>query len=90
MSVRFELPQDIDQQLRTEGVDLDHEAMEVYLMEQDRRPKISRRQLQAALDLSFHETERLLKRRGLGQDLESGAFGAGRERLRKAETRSTS
>jgi hypothetical protein len=87
MSVSFELPQDIEQQLRTEGVDLDREAKEVYLMEQYRQAKITHRQLQAALGLSFHEAEKLLKRRGLGQDLDDEAFGTGRDLFRRARPR---
>jgi hypothetical protein len=84
MTIRFEIPQDIEQQLRTEGVDLNREAKEVYLMEQFRQAKISHRQLQEALGLSFHETEHLLKARGLGQDLDIEEFETGRDLLRKA------
>ncbi|HEV3446756.1 MAG TPA: hypothetical protein VG099_19105 [Gemmataceae bacterium] len=38
--------------------------------------------LEEALNLSFHETELLLKRRGLGQDLDIEELEAGRELLR--------
>mgnify|MGYP005813775223 CR=1 FL=1 len=68
MSISFEIPQDIEQQLRAEGVDLNREARQVFLMEQYRRAKITHRQLEEALDLSFYETEELLKQRGMGQD----------------------
>ncbi len=84
MTVSFEIPQEIEQQIRTVGVDLDRDAKEVYLMEQFRQAKISHRQLEEALDLSFHATERLLKQRGLGQDLDIEEFEAGREFLRNA------
>jgi hypothetical protein len=84
MTISFELPQDIEQQIRTDGVDLNREAKEVYLMEQYRQAKLSHRQLQEALDLSFQETEELLKRRGLGQDIDLAEFEAGRDFLRKA------
>ena len=87
MNISFEIPQDIEQQLRTEGVDPNREAKELYLMEQYRQAKITHRQLQEALDLSFHETEHLLKQRGLGQDLDIEGFGAGRDLLRKARPR---
>lgn len=87
MNISFEIPQDIEQQLRTDGVDPNREAKELYLMEQYRQAKITHRQLQEALDLSFHETEHLLKRRGLGQDLDVEEFGAGRAILRKARPR---
>jgi len=86
MTIRFEIPQEIEQQIRTDGVDLDRDAKEVYLMEQYRQAKITHRQLEEALDLSFHETERLLKQRGMGQDLDIEEFEAGREFLRKART----
>jgi hypothetical protein len=84
MGVSFELPQDIESELRSNGVDLDREATEVYFREQYRQAKISHRQLQAALGLSVHETEQLVKQRGLGQDLDDEAFGARRDLLGKA------
>jgi hypothetical protein len=87
MSISFEIPQDIEQQLRTGGTDLDREAREIYLMEQFRQAKITHRQLEDALALSFHETENLLKRRGMGQDPDPGEFGAGRDFLREARPR---
>jgi predicted HTH domain antitoxin len=87
MNISFEIPQDIEQQLLTEGVDPNREAKELYLMEQYRQAKITHRQLQEALDLSFHETEHLLKQRGLGQDLDIEEFEAGRDSLRKARLR---
>ncbi len=83
MSIRFEIPQDIEQQLRAEGVDLDREARQVYLMEQYRQARISHRQLEAALGLSFFETEARLKERGLGQDLDLKEFEADRAFLRQ-------
>jgi hypothetical protein len=86
MTIRFEIPLAIEQQIRTDGVDLDRDAKEVYLMEQYRQAKITHRQLEEALDLNFHETERLLKVRGMGQDLDVEEFEAGREILRKART----
>jgi hypothetical protein len=86
MIISFEIPQDIGQQIRTEGTDLDRDAKEVYLMEQYRQAKITHRQLEEALDLSFHETEQLLKQRGLGQDLDIEEFDSGRGFLRKART----
>jgi hypothetical protein len=86
MTISFEIPQDIEQQIRANRVDLDRDAKEVYLMEQYRQAKITHRQLEAALDLSFHETEQLLKQRGMGQDLDIEEFEAGREFLRMART----
>ena len=84
MAISFEIPQDIEQQLRTQGADLNREAKEVYLMDQYRQAKITHRQLEEALSLSFHETEQLLKRRGMGQDLDLEEFEGGRDLLRNA------
>ncbi len=86
MTISFEIPHEIEQQIRTDAVDLNRDAKEVYLMEQYRHAKITHRQLEEALDLSFHETEQLLKQRGLGQDLDFEDFEAGRGLLAKART----
>jgi hypothetical protein len=87
MTIRFDIPQEIEQQIRIDGVDLDRDAKEVYLMEQYRHAKITHRQLEEALALSFHEAEQLLKRRDMGQDLDIDEFEAGRELLRKGRSR---
>ncbi len=86
MTVSFEIPHENEQQIRTNGVDLDRDAKEVYLMEQYRHAKISHRQLEEALSLSFHETEQLLRQRGMGQDIEIEDYEAGREYLEKARS----
>ena len=87
MTISFEIPTEIEQQIRTNGVDPNREAKEVYLMEQYRQAKITHRQLQEALSLSFHETEHLLKQRGMGQDQDIEEFGAGRDLLKKVRAR---
>ena len=86
MTISFEIPREIEQQIRTDGVDLDRDAKEVYLMEQYRHAKITHCQLEEALDLSFHETEQLLKQRGMGQDVDIEEFEAGRDFLRSTRT----
>lgn len=60
---------------------------ETDLLEQYRQAQLSHRQLEDALGLSFHEIEELLKRRGLGQDMDGAEFEASRERLRKGQPR---
>jgi hypothetical protein len=84
MTISFEIPPDIEQQIRANGADLDREAKEVYLMEQYWQAKITHRQLQQALELSLRETEQLLRSRGVGQDLDIEEFEAGRDLLRDA------
>jgi predicted HTH domain antitoxin len=84
MSVSFELPQDIEQELRSNGVDPSREARELYLVELYRQDRISHAQLREALDVSFHEAERLIKEHGAGHDIPFEEFKAGRDFLRKA------
>ena len=87
MSISFEIPQDIEQELRTDGGDLGSKAREAFLLELYREARISHAQLREALGLGFHETERLIKERGAGQDLSRDEFEAGRDLLRKARPR---
>ncbi len=84
MTITFEIPADVKQQVRTDGQDPNREVKEVYVMKQYRQAKITHRQLQDVIDLSFPETEHLLKRRGLGQDLEIAEFGTGPNLLDRA------
>ena len=53
MNIGFEIPHDIEQQIRTEGADLNRDAKEVYLMEQFRQAKLSHRQLEDASRLEL-------------------------------------
>jgi predicted HTH domain antitoxin len=62
MSVRFELPQDLEHELRARGVDPDREARELYLVELYREDWITHHQLAQALGLDRLETEAVLKR----------------------------
>ena len=74
MIIRFEIPPDIEQQIRTDGVDLDREARELYLLELYRQDRISHTQLRDALGVSFHEAERLIKDHGAGHDFPLDEF----------------
>ena len=67
MNISFEIPQDFEDQIRTVDVDPNREAKEVYLLELYRQERITHRQLQEALGLSFHETEHILKQRGMAR-----------------------
>ena len=62
MAVTFELPQDIERNLRRELGDLDHVAKEAALVELYRQDRITAYELSQALGLSRFETEALLKR----------------------------
>jgi predicted HTH domain antitoxin len=62
MTISFEIPQDIEQQVRTNGVDLEREARELYLVELYRQDRITHHQLAEALGLTRLETDGVLKR----------------------------
>ncbi|MGO9471682.1 MAG: UPF0175 family protein [Isosphaeraceae bacterium] len=62
MSISFEISQDIEQELRSNGRDMNREAKEAYLVNLYREERISHRQLGVALGLSRYETDGLLKR----------------------------
>jgi hypothetical protein len=84
MTISFELPSSIEQQVRSNGADLNREAKVVYLLDLYRQERISHAQLCEALDVSFHEAERLIKEHGAGHDISAGEFEAERRFLRKA------
>ena len=79
MTIRFEIPRELRAADSHRWIDLDRDAKEVYFMEQYRQARITHRQLEAALDLSFHEAEQLLKQRDIGQDVDAEEFEAGEE-----------
>ena len=62
MSISFELPPQIEQQIRSDGTDLDREAKEVYLIDLFRRGLVSHYDFGQALDLDRFETDALLNR----------------------------
>jgi predicted HTH domain antitoxin len=62
MNICFEISQDIEQALRTNGLDMNREAKEAYLVALYRQERISHHQLAEALGLSRYETDGVLKR----------------------------
>jgi hypothetical protein len=62
MNISFEIPPDIEQELRTNGTDLSSEAREAFLVELYRQDRITHLQLTEALGLSRLETDGVLKR----------------------------
>jgi len=82
MTISFELPQDIEQQIRTNGADLNHKAREAFLVELYREHKITQHQLGEALGLDDYETDGVLKRYGVGYDLTLEEFEQQRAFLR--------
>jgi hypothetical protein len=66
MIISFELSQDLEQQIRTNGHDINDKAREAFLVEMYREHAISHRQLGEALGLERYETDGLLKRYNVG------------------------
>jgi hypothetical protein len=69
MAVTIQLPVEIERRLRSNISDLDSEAKAAMLIELYRREKITRYELSLALDLSRFETDALLKKHNVCEDL---------------------
>ncbi len=87
MTISFELPRDIEEHVRTNGADLNREARELYLVELYRQDRISHAQLREALNVSFHEAEKLIKDHGAGHDVPVEEFEAERAFLKTTRPR---
>ena len=84
MAVTFELPQEIERSLRRALGDLDRVAKEAALVELYRQEKITAYELAQALGFSRLETEALLKRHNVTEDLPTEAeLEVDRSRLRR-------
>ncbi|MGA2232193.1 MAG: UPF0175 family protein [Tepidisphaeraceae bacterium] len=73
MAVSISLPSDIEQSLRLRLGDLDQEGKEAMLIELYRRDKITRHELTRALNISRLETEAVLKKHNVTEDLPTKA-----------------
>jgi predicted HTH domain antitoxin len=62
MTISFQLPPEIEEQIRTSEADINGEAREAYLVELYRQERISHHQLAEALGLNRIETDGVLKR----------------------------
>ena len=82
MTISFELPQDIEQQVGNNGADLNDMAREALLVGLYREKRITQHQLGQALGLDDYETEGVLKRYGVGYDLTLDEFEKQRTFLR--------
>lgn len=73
MAVTFELPNDIEQNLRDEFGDLGQAAKEATLVELYRQRKITQVDLSRALGISRIEAEAVLKKHDVTEDLPTDA-----------------
>jgi predicted HTH domain antitoxin len=71
MAVSFQLPNDLEQNLRHDLTDLDGEAKEALLVALYRRGKLSHYALSQALGLDRFETEDMLRKHNVTEDLGS-------------------
>ena len=69
MTVQFELPNNIENALRGQSTDLNQLAKESVLVELFRQDKISRYELSQALSLGRMETDELLNKHHVTEDL---------------------
>lgn len=69
MPITFDIPQDLEKNLAQQLGDLNQAAKEAALVELYRQGRISRPELSRALDLSRYETDGLLKRHCVTEDL---------------------
>jgi hypothetical protein len=69
VSISFDLPASVEDQLRRELADLDVVAKEAALVELYRQERITHHQLGLSLGLERHETDGLLKRHKVVEDL---------------------
>jgi hypothetical protein len=71
MSISFELPVAVEEQLRRDHADLDVVAKEAALVELYRQGRITQHQLGLSLDKSRFDVEELLKRHKVTEDLDT-------------------
>jgi predicted HTH domain antitoxin len=84
MTISFEIPPEIEQQIRIDGVDLAREVRELFLVELYRQERITHHQLAEALGLSRYETDGVLKRHKVWLELTPEELGAQAASLREA------
>lgn len=71
MSISFELPMGVEEQLRRDYANLDVVAKEAALVELYRQGRITQHQLGLSLDMSRFDVEELLKRHNVTEDLDT-------------------
>jgi len=71
MSISFELPVAVEEQLRRDHADLDIVAKEAALVELYRQGRITQHQLGLSLDKSRFDVDELLKRHKVTEDLDT-------------------
>jgi len=68
MTIHFEIPPNVEEQLRSAGMDPSQSAKELLLVDLYRRGKITHHELGEALGLGRYETDGVLKRHDVPLD----------------------
>jgi predicted HTH domain antitoxin len=84
MTISFEIPSEIEQELGGNGADLNGEAREAFLVELYRQGRITHYQLAEALGLNRYETDGVLKRHKVWLELTPEELAAQAASLREA------
>jgi len=71
MSVTIDLPEEVELRLRAASPDFDSEAKEAMLVELYRQDKLTRYELSQALGISRLDTDAVLKKHNVTEDLPS-------------------
>jgi hypothetical protein len=87
MTISFDIPQEIEQELGGNGADLNGEAREAFLVELYRLDRITHHQIAEALGLSRLETEGILKRHKVSSGVAAEEMQAQAAALRDARPR---
>lgn len=87
MTIHFEIPDRIAEQLRATGLDPSQTAKESFLVNLYRNRRITHHQLAEALGLNRYETDGVLKRHGVGMELSPEELSAQVESLRELRRR---
>ncbi|MGA2232655.1 MAG: UPF0175 family protein [Tepidisphaeraceae bacterium] len=69
MAVTFQLPDDVEQRLRARRINLESEAKESFLIDLYRRGELSHLALSKALGLDRYDTEQVLRKHNVTEDL---------------------
>ncbi len=87
MTIHFEIPDRIAEQLRAAGIDPTRTAKESLLVELYRQEQITHHELAEALGLNRYETDGVLKQHGVEIDLSPEEFQAQADSLRELRRR---
>jgi predicted HTH domain antitoxin len=87
MTITFEIPGEIVQELGSKGADLSGQAREAFLVDLYRQERITHHQLSEALGLSRYETDGVLKRHNVWLELTADELAAQAVSLRAASSK---